>query len=39
VIQNVYRNGEVILGEKRHAAPSILQTAAFIEAPNPKIVN
>jgi len=39
VIQNVYRNGEVVLGEKRHAAPSILQTAAFIEAPNPRIVN
>lgn len=39
VIQNVYRNGEVILGEKRHTSPSILQTSAFIEAPNPKIVN
>lgn len=39
VIQNVYRNGEVIVGEKRHAAPSILQTSAFIEAPNPKSVN
>lgn len=39
VIQNVYRNGEVILGENRHAAPSILQTSAFIEAPNPTVVN
>ena len=39
VIQNVYRNGEVVVGEKRQAAPSILQTSAFIEAPSPKIVN
>lgn len=39
VIQNVYRNGEVVLGEKRQPAPSILQTSAFIEAPQPTVVN
>jgi len=39
IIQNVYRNGEVILGEKRQAAPSILQTSAFIQAPNPTVVD
>lgn len=39
VIQNVYRNGEVIVGERRHTAPSILQTSAFIQAPNPTVVD